>query len=183
MDRPRWLTALHVLFTAGLVFVVLANGLAPYVGLKWEYSLAMFSGLRTDAGNHLFMPCLPLFAHGDYYVVEELTTPGGEALPSAVLLRDLLRRTGHPAGASADVRPVHRDLIRYHLARFRAVGVHATFRLRHADRGDVLTLAADTAPEAWLNYSVTLTYPLVRHSYAEIHEALAGHFRPRPAAR
>src|SRR5437868_5369388 len=120
MDCPRWLTALHVLFTAAFVVIVLANGLAPYVGLKWEYSLAMFSGLRTDAGNHLFMPCLPLFRHGDYYVVEDLTTPGGEALPSAVLLRDLLRRTGHPAGAPEDgrpVRPVHRDLIRYHLAR------------------------------------------------------------------
>src|SRR5262245_23474200 len=179
MDRSHLLTALHGLFTAAVVLLILANGFAPYVGLKFEYSLAMFSDLRTDAGNHLFLPTLPLFANGDYYVVEDLVTPGGDALPSGTLLRDLLRRTGHPAGGpktDQEVRPVHGDLIRYHLARFRAAGVPAAFRLRHADSGAALAVGADTAPEEWRSYSVLLGYPLVRHSYAEIHATVAQHF-------
>lgn len=34
------------------------NGICPYLGLKTEYSFAMFSNLRTEAGisNHLFIP-------------------------------------------------------------------------------------------------------------------------------
>jgi hypothetical protein len=91
----------------------------------------------------------------------------------------LLGRIGHPAGkpqASRTPLPVHRDLVCFHLKRFHEAGVPAVIRLRHADNDSVLTIAADSAPEEWRNFGVWLAYPLVRHSYAEIHQTLAAHF-------
>jgi hypothetical protein len=55
--RPAWLMALPVLF--------FLNGLSPYLGLKTESSMAMYSNLHTEGGetNHLIAGQLP-FAFG-----------------------------------------------------------------------------------------------------------------------
>ena len=49
-----------------LVLVVL-NSASPYVGLKTESNVAMYSNMRTEGGvnNHLFMPVVPLFGFQD----------------------------------------------------------------------------------------------------------------------
>lgn len=47
----------HVVFVVGIGLLV-ANSLSPYLGLKTESSLTMFSNLHTEAGrwNHAFIP-------------------------------------------------------------------------------------------------------------------------------
>jgi hypothetical protein len=57
VSKPVWLMAVPVLF--------FANGLSPYLGLKTESSVAMYSNLQTEAGatNHLIAGQLP-FAFG-----------------------------------------------------------------------------------------------------------------------
>ncbi|MEV0201036.1 hypothetical protein [Nonomuraea sp. NPDC050691] len=42
--------------TACLVALYLVNGLAPYLGLKFDFSMAMFSNLRPDRRNHFLLP-------------------------------------------------------------------------------------------------------------------------------
>lgn len=50
--RPSWLWLLPIL--------LIVNGMAPYFGLKTEYSFSMFSNLRTEAEpNHLFLAGMP----------------------------------------------------------------------------------------------------------------------------
>ncbi|GAA3167214.1 hypothetical protein [Nonomuraea roseoviolacea] len=42
--------------TTCLVLLYLVNGLAPYLGLKFDFSMAMFSNLRPDRRSHFFLP-------------------------------------------------------------------------------------------------------------------------------
>ena len=88
MDCPRWLTALHFLFTAGFVVIVLANGLAPYVGL-WT----RLAGFRHEA-------------------LKDLLTE------RAVLRAHLMRNTVHLVDAADYVRfrPLYQPLLARHLA-------------------------------------------------------------------
>jgi len=53
----RSLRLRHPIFAVGMLLLVV-NGLSPYVGLKTESSLTMFSNLHTEGGrwNHLFIP-------------------------------------------------------------------------------------------------------------------------------
>ena len=59
-------TARPGLLWVALVLVAL-NSASPYVGLKTESNVAMYSNMRTEGGmnNHLFMPVLPLFGFQD----------------------------------------------------------------------------------------------------------------------
>ena len=56
-DSFRSLRIRHQVFVAGIALLVL-NSVSPYVGLKTDSSLTMFSNLRTEADqwNHLFIP-------------------------------------------------------------------------------------------------------------------------------
>ncbi len=60
----------HPVFAVG-VALVLANGIAPYVGLKTESAFTMFSNLYTEQGywNHLFIPEAVRVFHGQDEVV------------------------------------------------------------------------------------------------------------------
>jgi len=100
--RPRFAPPHPLLWSAPLL--ALLNGLSPHLGLKTEFSFAMYSNLRTEGGesNHLLLPApLPL---GGYQ--EELvrlletsdrslakSSPGGEPVPFAAV-----RRVAHFAG-------------------------------------------------------------------------------------
>ncbi|MDQ6726184.1 MAG: HTTM domain-containing protein [Actinomycetota bacterium] len=57
VPASRSLRLRHPVLVGGLVLVVL-NNLTPYLGLKTESSMTMFSNLHTEAGhwNHLFIP-------------------------------------------------------------------------------------------------------------------------------
>jgi hypothetical protein len=60
----------HPVFAVG-VALVLANGVAPYVGLKTESAFTMFSNLYTEQGywNHLLVPEAVRVFHGQDEVV------------------------------------------------------------------------------------------------------------------
>lgn len=59
-NQPKSSPVFSVQSGAFLLFpvIVFLNGISPYLGLKTEYSFAMFSNLRTEGGitNHLFIP-------------------------------------------------------------------------------------------------------------------------------
>jgi len=40
-----------------LIVLFIANGFAPYLGIKSEYSMAMFSNITPSARCHYFIPC------------------------------------------------------------------------------------------------------------------------------
>jgi len=70
--RPtsRSLRIRNPVLAGGLVLLVM-NSLSPYVGLKTESSMTMFSNLHTEAGhwNHLFIPeAVRVFTHQDHPV-------------------------------------------------------------------------------------------------------------------
>ncbi len=71
IDRLGWLSIFPIIFTL--------NGLAPYLGLKTDPSLSMFSNLRTvgDASNHLLVrSALQLIPDGaDVVTVVSTTDP------------------------------------------------------------------------------------------------------------
>ena len=62
---PFWTPKPGLLWVA-LVLVVM-NSASPYIGLKTESNVAMYSNMRTEGGvnNHLFMPVVPLFGFQD----------------------------------------------------------------------------------------------------------------------
>lgn len=66
----RSLRLAHPVFAVG-VALVLANGFAPYLGLKTESAFTMFSNLYTEKGywNHLFLPETVRVFHGQDEVV------------------------------------------------------------------------------------------------------------------
>ena len=74
------------------IFVVLytLNCAAPYLGIKFYYSQAMFSGLAKDARNHYFIPRLPLFRNDDYLDVVSINI-GGEVPEHLSLQLDSFR--------------------------------------------------------------------------------------------
>jgi len=59
-ETPRWLVTDGAsgapLAMSALLLGYLANGAAPYLGLKFDFSLAMFSNLRPDRWNHWLAP-------------------------------------------------------------------------------------------------------------------------------
>ena len=60
----------HPIFVAGILLLVL-NSMSPYVGLKTESSLTMFSNLHTEGGqwNHLLIPeAVRVFTYQDHPV-------------------------------------------------------------------------------------------------------------------
>jgi hypothetical protein len=60
----------HPVFVAGVLLMVL-NSVSPYVGLKTDSSLTMFSNLHTEGGqwNHLLIPeAVRVFAYQDHPV-------------------------------------------------------------------------------------------------------------------
>jgi hypothetical protein len=75
----------------------LANGLAPYVGVKTEFSMAMFSNLRCKGWNHLVFPARWRVFDGAHYIVvdrveglpdvAEVGHDGASELAHAVLAR------------------------------------------------------------------------------------------------
>lgn len=165
---------LQTLVTALLTCLLIANFLSPYLGVKWEYSFCMFSDLALDCSNHLFMPQGNCLGRRQYFMVTDLQTTDRVPL-HARLLNKLLEAAGHPAAGAIDAktcRPVHRDLLCYHLALFRAEGIDAKLTCIDSATGEVYSLAALTAPEEWLNYSVFMEWPLVRSGYEPIHAAL-----------
>lgn len=72
VPRPALLALAPLLF--------FANGLAPYVGLKTEASIAMFSNLRTEQGrtNHLLMGWVPRVAGYQDDVVRVIASTDSE---------------------------------------------------------------------------------------------------------
>lgn len=68
--QPRSLRLGHPVFALGILLLVV-NSLSPYVGLKTESSLTMFSNLRTEDGrwNHLLIPeAVRIFPYQDQLV-------------------------------------------------------------------------------------------------------------------
>ena len=55
-----------------------ANGLGPYLGLKTEFSMAMFSNLRCRGWNHLLLPGSRLTNRARYVVIDSI-----DGLPTA----------------------------------------------------------------------------------------------------
>jgi len=92
--------------------LVLLNGVTPYLGLKTEFSFAMYSNLRTEGGvtNHLLVPGPLSFA--DYQIdlvqVEESSDPWledvvarGYPIPWVMLKRRVWETDAEGAGALA----------------------------------------------------------------------------------
>ena len=80
----RWPPPSKLLVTLVPAAMVLAIGLSPYVGLRTENSLSMYSNLRTesDRGNHWFVPQGAKVADTQ----EDLITvvDGGEQIPAVL---------------------------------------------------------------------------------------------------
>lgn len=170
-DRP--LIVVHAVATVALLVLLLFNIATPYLGLKWEYSLTMFSNLKTDVSNHLLFPRQTGPGDLEYYLVERLEVDAQPIPRHAEALRRLLERAGHPCvTAGVETKPVHGDLIRYHLARFRDEGVRARIVLLHARTGQRLELDSGAVGPEWLRYSLWSRYPMVLHSYREIHDVV-----------
>ena len=150
-----------------LLFVM--NGAAPYVGLKFEYSNAMFSNLEVDGSNHFFLPSIELFEPSKYYFVHQLDIRSDTPPTHALLLLRLLEKLEHPIAGATEVeeeRPVHQDLIRYHMAMFRQEQVGASFTLEDHDTGGLFVVSTDDAPEEWFRYTLLMTYPSVLLNYS-----------------
>lgn len=81
----RSLRIQHPIFIAGIALLVL-NSVSPYVGLKTDSSLTMFSNLRTEGGhwNHLFIPeAVRIFPYQDHPVrIVSSDDPALEAMRS-----------------------------------------------------------------------------------------------------
>lgn len=167
----------HYIFSAVVVLVVMANAVAPYVGLKWEYSLTMFSSMKTDCSNHLVFPSENVFGNYEYYFVEKMELENGAKPVHAELLLDLLETVGHPVATevvwdpSDESRPVHGDMIRYHLFLFRNEGVSASFTVVDAHSGATSVMSTNDAPSP-SDYSLWSAYPMVLHNYTEIHDVV-----------
>lgn len=87
----------------------LLNGLGPYLGLKTEFSIAMFSNLRHDPWTHLVVPARwRPFDLSSYVRVERI-----EGLPPA---------KGHPGGVAA--RAFLKSLMSYRMLLFSSYYFH-----------------------------------------------------------
>ncbi|NUW33938.1 hypothetical protein HTZ77_21245 [Nonomuraea sp. SMC257] len=90
--RGTWAVpfALAPYVTSCLVLLYLVNCLAPYLGLKFDFSMAMFSNLRPDRRSHFF---LPMPRHGlmpRYFEISGLGGPGTDGRAgTAELLTEL----------------------------------------------------------------------------------------------
>ena len=78
--EPLGLRPGHPVFVVAIALLV-ANGMAPYLGLKTESSFTMFSNLQTEAGywNHAFIPeAVRVFTYQDQLVT--VTASGDPSL-------------------------------------------------------------------------------------------------------
>ncbi len=120
-----------------LIFIVVAdlvyilNCLAPYLGLKFENSQAMYSQLDARARNHLLVPAQPL-READYIREVELEVP--VALEDEVAgLRWFLR------AANESGRSIHLPFLDHHFARICEAQPTAPIRLRYVTGDGVVT--------------------------------------------
>ncbi len=102
-EPPQTLLALFLLYAA--------NGLAPYLGFKFDGSLAMFSGLRPDLWDHLVIGRPRRWLEPRY--LTDLTLTAGENIgPLQRIASDLLPRAAHDAYTVGYVAAVCRELER-----------------------------------------------------------------------
>ena len=139
----------------------------------------MFSGLKTDGSNHFFLPSYHLFDNYEYWIVNDMEMQADEYDEQAIMFRELLVETGQPAMVSAasdevrpTVRPLHGNVIRYHLARFQEKGADVNLSLESCDGQIRHDLSARDAPPQWTSFSYLVQYPVAKHNYSLIHRIL-----------
>ena len=167
----------HKCLTAAFCLVLLINAASPFIGLKWEFSFSMFSGLKTDGSNHFFFPSYHLFDNYEYWIVEKLELGEAEYDEHTAIFCELLTRSGQPAMTSAlsdqeqsPTRPIHGNIIRYHLSRFQDRGVDVNLSLASFGGQEKVDLSARDAPPEWTSFSYHIQYPIVIHNYSLIHK-------------
>ena len=167
---------IHYFMTTVFCLVILVNAASPFIGLKWEFSFNMFSGLKTDGSNHYLLPSYHLFDNYEYWIVNELEIQTLEYDEHAVMLCELLTATGQPAMASSSpeedqrsLRPIHGNVIRYHLSKFQENGIDVHMSLESIDGLTLVDLSSRDAPSQWTSFSYHIQYPVVMHNYSIIH--------------
>ncbi len=179
------LSRLERLFTVMFLFIVTLNGLSPYIGLKWEFSMNMFADLDMQGANHMFMPHRDLFGIREYYVVESFELPGHAWPEHALVFRRLLHLCGHPAGREAaqdisgsqpatpaKVWPVNGNAIRYQLALLQKAGISARMTLVPQGQSSPIAIDLATAGPEWTRYSLLNQYPVTYWEYRVAHRTL-----------
>lgn len=171
---------LRQFLTAFFVAAVLLNGLCPFLGIKWEYSMSMFSNLNYETSNHYFMPSAKVMKGHQYYYVKSLTLDD-DAPASALRLKELLERIGHFESSASNVHkrpelkaPVSKNLLCYHIAKLKHAG--STFAISFQDEDSFLLakssppteLSHSNCPQEWSRYDYFSRYPPIKGDYSTI---------------
>lgn len=156
-------TALLLLFTA----LVTANGLSPYLGLKWEYSMSMYSNMEYDCSNHLFLSGIQV-ANPEFYAVEAFEIAAETSDPFRKLLTELHSAGDESTGESHDL--ISADLVSYHAARLHRRGISFRFTLKEFGSGELIEISSDELPKRWQRYDLLLRYPQIRGNYHTLRE-------------
>ena len=88
----------------------LLNCLSPYLGLKFNFSQTMYSGLFPTGENHLFFPKIPLFQQDTYVSILDLDIVGAETARRKKFEEFV-------TFVQDSRRLMHMNLLRYHLDR------------------------------------------------------------------
>jgi hypothetical protein len=173
--------------TIGIVLAVLGNAMSPYVGLKWEHSMAMFSNMRTDATNHYFLPRLMWFDNDKYVIVDRITIDRQELSPQSRMFLRLLDVTGQPAmsfrrapgdpTACSDQVAINLNVVKYHLHELRERRVPALIILRDVRDGTQTEVDVLRCDDRWVSFTYFNQYPILQGeaSYSTIHNLLRDH--------
>ena len=105
--RFRALSLGLILLFDGLYII---NCLAPYLGLKFNFSQTMYSGLLPTAENHLFFPKIPIFQYDTYASVTSIDIAGVETAhrKNFETFVESARNSG---------QFIHLNILKYHLDR------------------------------------------------------------------
>ncbi len=187
---PKTLSPAYCLLTAVFGCLLIINAASPYIGLKWEYSLNMYSDLDTDGGNHFFLPATDYFGMADdYYIVERIECDEVIQTESLQLFKRLLHFAQHPAAmnrgekSGAECRPVNGNVVRHQLVQLQQAGESAVFYLRHHRTGERFFVDSATTGPVWTEPTIWNQYPILLHSYKEIHQVMKEYHTTRAEFR
>lgn len=137
---PATISRRIVIFLVVLDLLYILNCLAPYLGLKFENSQAMYSQLDARAHNHLVLSALARAGDDDYVRDVELEVP--PQLEGQIAgLRWFLR------AANQSHRLLHLQFLDHHFARLCAFDPSASVELRYTTRGGAVVRHDDVCSE------------------------------------
>ncbi len=134
-----------------LLYII--NCLSPYLGIKYQFSQAMYSYLGYHGENHLFFPRLDIFKNDEYVNIKDLEVSGVETQYKKDFV-DFVNWT------QSYERSVHLDFLQYHFNKlcvvYKVDHVSVTYLTQEGKRINHINVCEE---EAMLSYFPSYLYP------------------------